>query len=850
MKSISSCLSHIFLVLAVLGLICIPAGSRTDEEEPLYQETWMQPPAPINDFLSRSSHIDRLEGLSPDGTRCMIPVNADFSSLKLMTQRTLRLGMLEICPDVNREWRLSTSGVTGLKIYSLSERMTIAVKIPDGAFISDMTWSPDGKAIAFLAHQPDATRVWIADTATGKTSRLCKAPVMATLTGQRGYGRSATAPSRMLQWTPSGNILTLLVPGDRGPEPRPPVIPPTPIIRHTRRKATPTSTYPFLLRTPHDQALFRYFTTAQLAELSPGKSPRPIGKPAMYTSLSLSPDGRHILAEKLTEPFSYIAAHRSFPRELFVMDREGTPLAVIRKTPLQEGSRRDRGTGPAADLPREVAWRPDGKGLSFLWREPKKKTGEGDGATEEKDDRDDRMDRLMLLTPPFSMDAAQTLITSRKRLSQTAYAPNGRHVFARLSGRGEDCRTGTDIAAFDLTQSPPGKILLLRDIETEDPVKLPGELVTQVTGNGIEFALVSSDDSAVYLTGSGYRKDLKPRPFVDRVEIATGKIERVFEGSADVYERPLSFPDNDLGRLIINRESPSLLPDSWLWIPGEAPEKLTANRNPFPEFAESRRIDFVFTRRDGLECRARIVLPPGYSVGTRVPGVFWTYPREYTSPGDYDRSVIRGRNLNAFQRMSWRNASDIWLSQGYAVITPDIPIIGKGDTYNNNYVAHLVDSMYAAIRKVDELGFVDVDRLGHGGHSYGAFATANILARSPFFKAGIAGDGAYNRTLTPMAFQSERRYIWEAQDVYLEMSPFFQADHIDTPLLMYHGAADNNTGTFLIQSERFIQALTGLGKNAVLYIYPFESHGPRCIETYRDMWARWSGFFDKYVKQE
>lgn len=199
--------------------------------------------------------------------------------------------------------------------------------------------------------------------------------------------------------------------------------------------------------------------------------------------------------------------------------------------------------------------------------------------------------------------------------------------------------------------------------------------------------------------------------------------------------------------------------------------------------------------------------------------------------------------------MSTRNASDIWLTQGYAVVTPDIPIIGKGNAFNNNFIAHLVDSMYAAIRKVDALGYVDVDRLGHGGHSYGAFATANILARTPFFKAGIAGDGAYNRTLTPMAFQSERRFIWEAQDVYLEMSPFFQADHLDTPLLMYHGGEDNNTGTFLIQSERMIQALTGLGKTAVLYIYPFESHGPRCLETYQDMWARWLSWFNVYVKQ-
>lgn len=837
-------------ILIIFGLLIAPLADLAADEDTLYKEAWLKPPAEVQDFLSRSSHFDRLDGLSPDGTRCMIPVNGDFSNQRLMTQRTLRLGTLEICPDVNREWRLSTSGIIGLKIYSLSDRETMDVKLPGQAFISDMTWSPDGKSIAFLAHSPKDTQVWTADAVTGKTSRLCKAPVMATLTGQRGYGRSSTAPSRMLQWTPSGSVLTLLVPDDRGSEPRQPAIPPSPVIRRTRKKATPTPTYPFLLRTPHDKALFRYYTSAQLAELAPGKGPRPIGKPAMYLSLSLSPDGRHILAEKLVEPFSYITAYRGFPRELSVMDLTGRELAVIRETPLQEGANRDRGAGPGADLPREVAWRPDGKGLSLLWREPKNKAEKDEAEEGEESDQNDRMDRLMLLEPPFAMEDIQTLITSKKRLSGTTYTPNGRHVFARLSGRGEDGRTGTDMVAFDLKQTPPRKLVLLKDIETKDPVKFPGELVTQTTGNGIEYALISSDDSAVYLEGAGYRNDYKPRPFIDRVEIATGKTSRLFEGSGDVFERPLAYPDNDLGSLIISRESTDLYPDSWFWKPGEAPEKLTANRNPFPEFSGCRRIDFAFVRRDELECRARIVLPPDYTDGTRVPGVFWTYPSEFSSPKEYERAAIRSRNINAFPRMSWRNASDIWLSQGYAVITPDIPIIGKGDSYNNNYVAHLVDSMYAAIRKLDELGFVDVDRLGHGGHSYGAFATANILARSPFFKAGIAGDGAYNRTLTPMSFQRERRFIWEAQDVYLEMSPFFQADHLDTPLLMYHGAADNNTGTFLIQSERFIQALTGLGKNAVLYIYPFESHGPRCIETYSDMWARWIGFFDRYVKGE
>jgi dipeptidyl aminopeptidase/acylaminoacyl peptidase len=188
------------------------------------------------------------------------------------------------------------------------------------------------------------------------------------------------------------------------------------------------------------------------------------------------------------------------------------------------------------------------------------------------------------------------------------------------------------------------------------------------------------------------------------------------------------------------------------------------------------------------------------------------------------------------------------LTQGYALVIPDIPIIG--DPYNDKFVQHLTDSMYAAIRRIDKMGTIDIDKLGHGGHSYGAFTTGNILAHSAFFKAGIAGDGAYNRSLTPTGFQSERRDIWEAPHIYIEISPFFVADQIDSPMLMYHGMDDNNTGTWPIQSDRMIQALTSLGKTAVLYKYPYESHAPRAIEQQLDLWARWIDWFDMYVKGE
>jgi dipeptidyl aminopeptidase/acylaminoacyl peptidase len=375
--------------------------------------------------------------------------------------------------------------------------------------------------------------------------------------------------------------------------------------------------------------------------------------------------------------------------------------------------------------------------------------------------------------------------------------------------------------------------------------------VTLATANGLDYAAVSADGASAFLRGDGYQADFRPRPFVDRVSLQDGATTRIFQGATDSFDHPLLPLDPDFGTMIVTRESVRDFPDSYLWTSdgagGGSFENLTENVDPFPEVTAARRLDFEFERRDGLMVQGRVSMPVGWSEGDgKVPAVFWTYPREYEEAQEYERAAIRSRNRNAFTHMSWLRWSDIWLTQGYALVYPDIPIVGEN--YNDTYIASLVDAMYAAIRAVDALGVVDIDRIGHGGHSYGAFATANILANAPFFKAGIAGDGAYNRSLTPAGFQAERRTLWEAPHTYIEMSPFFRADQIDTPLLMYHGGDDNNTGTFPIQSRRMIHALTNLGKTAVLYEYPYESHTPRAMANKLDMWARFLDWFDTYVK--
>jgi dipeptidyl aminopeptidase/acylaminoacyl peptidase len=774
-------------------------------------------------MLRSDKNYATLDYMSPDGDHFLVTHETELSTLELMSRETYRLAELELRPGTDRLWHLDTYGIDGFRFYSLGGRAFVDVDLPAGSFASDFTWSPDGSRIAFFAHLPTHTEAWVADAATGRAQSLSDRRVLATVgTSANGQGNG---PSGMLQWTPDGTVVTLLVPADRGPEPPRDPIPSGPVTRRTRDEATPTRTFPFLLEDAHDEVLFEHYTRSQIAELAPGREPREIGEPGMYESISLSPDGRHILATRIERPFSYITSYRGFPRATVVLDLDGSEVAELAYRPLNEGGNGDNGS----DAPRAFAWMPDGSGLAFLQR------------AEESDDPDaPRPDRLMRVAAPFDVDDAVVVAESEDEVGAASYSLDGRHVFATVTKDGEDA-----IAYWSAGGASAARTLIVDFHEDDDPTALPGELLTARTANGLSYALVSSDGGSAYLEGDGYKADFRPRPFVDRVDLADGSTERIFEGATDSFDRPLVALDADLDRMIVSRESTTDFPDSFLWDDGSW-ENLTNNVDPFPEVTAARRIDFEFERRDGLKVQGRVSLPVGYTDGERVPAIFWTYPSEYEQPDLYEADAIESRNRNAFTHMSWLRWSDLWLTQGYALVHPDIPIIGEN--YNDTYIGNLVDAMYGAIRAVDALGVIDIDRIGHGGHSYGAFATANIIANAPYFKAGIAGDGAYNRSLTPSGFQAEQRIIWEAPHTYIEMSPFFRADQIDTPLLMYHGGDDNNSGTFPVQSRRMIHALTTLGKTAVLYEYPFESHTPRAIENKLDMWARFIGWFDEYVK--
>jgi dipeptidyl aminopeptidase/acylaminoacyl peptidase len=368
-------------------------------------------------------------------------------------------------------------------------------------------------------------------------------------------------------------------------------------------------------------------------------------------------------------------------------------------------------------------------------------------------------------------------------------------------------------------------------------------------GGGGGPVQLSSDGTSVYFQGTVYDRnpnDVAPKTFIDKVAIKTGEKTRLFESDNNgVYERVSTPIDIEAGRFIVSRESPTEVEQNFLVENGQR-KQLTQNQDYTPDITRAATERFTVERADGFTFRVTVTLPTDYQASAPPPALFWFYPREFQDQESYDRPD-RTFNKNTFPNFGLRSM-EYFVRLGYAVVEPDAPIVGQQGQMNNNYVHDLRNNMAAVIDELDRRKLADRNRLAIGGHSYGAFSAVNAMVHTPFFKAGIAGDGAYNRTLTPIGFQSERRDLWEAPNVYLGMSPFLYANNLTGALLMYHGMADQNVGTDPINSTRLYHALNGLGKTTALYLYPLEDHGPASKETLLDLWARWGAWLDKYVK--
>jgi dipeptidyl aminopeptidase/acylaminoacyl peptidase len=837
-----------WLCLAPAAAIGQGQEPLTESQQTLVAEGWMRPPEPIARAVLAPRHENvSLSSPSPDMRYFLREESEGLPSMASFAREHLWLGGLQIDPRASRVRTFSTRAAAGLSVLDWQSGRTIEVQVPSGVTVSNPSWSPDGSRIAYFANTDAATHIHVAELPAGTSRQVTRSPVLATL-------------NTRIEWTSDGRgIITVLVPEDRGAAPRAPAVPQGPQVRLTSEGENRLRTYASLMEWPHELELLEYYSTGQLALIDfASRTVRRIGVPAMIRSVDVGPRGEYLRVTTMRKPFSYIVPVNSFGtvEQLWAMD--GRVVAQLAERPLNLGVRGNGGDGPgqqeeggASDM-RAISWRPDGAGLSYLQQEPAPDSTAPDSTARDSTRAERpagerastrRKDRVMLWAPPFDESSRSIVHESDARMSSVRYSADA-SMLVITEG------TGNTQHQYAVYTSDPAKKHTITRGRTDDFYNDPGSLMTERGPLGVEVVRTTPDNGSVFLSGTRYFKDPQaeaPQAFIDRLEVATGTKTRIYEAeNATTFERVIALIDADAPRLIISRESPTQVPDAYVRAADGELRRITNNRDYNPEITSAQRRRVTVSRADGFTFKVDVTLPPDYRPGTRLPALFWFYPREYTDQESYDRT-LRTYNRNRFPSVGVRSM-DFLTMAGYAVVQPDAPIIGESGRMNDNYEHDLRNNLAAVIDHLDREGVIDRDRLGVGGHSYGAFSTVNAMVHTPFFKAGIAGDGNYNRTLTPLGFQTERRDLYVGRETYLSMSPYLFANNLTGALLMYHGMDDQNVGTAPDHSRRLFHVLNGLGKTAALYMYPYEDHGPATEETIMDLWARWVAWLDRYVK--
>jgi dipeptidyl aminopeptidase/acylaminoacyl peptidase len=837
--------SSLLLGATQLLVTAVPVGAQEQPVDTiLATEAFIQPTAEIAEAVLAPRYQNRFpRSPSPDGRYFLDERSGGPPTMASFAKPFYRLGGQQIDFAANRDRQLTTRSNVGLDVIEAATGSVTSIRLPDGARVSSPKWSPDGSLIGFLVHVDEATYVYVADPTSGRSRQVTRSPALATL-------------YTSFEWTPdSRSVVTVLLPEDRGEPPIEPPVPSGPQVRITTPEANRIRTYPDLLENPYEKALLEYYNTGQLAVVDvQTRRVQRVGEPAMISAIDVSPGGEVARVSTMRKPFSYIVPTRQSGNAQQIWDlSDGTVLTLLSEDEVNDGAPDDTTNGGESEPEkRGFAWRPDGQGLTFLQQEPTQPsdTAQTDsaqaGERAGERGRSRRRDRVFQWLPPFDSTSMTVVYESNSRLQSARFSSDMEALFLTE-------QTGENVHEF---------AVFLRDSSLQRHTIYRGErprfgrgggarLLTKTLQNGAVVVRVSADGEQVFLSGVDTPDNTMedgPKSYIDAVTMRTGEKERIYESENDgVWENVIDVLSDGASQLLVTREGPTDVPDSYVrdLTSGEL-RQLTQNTDFTPDITNAQRRRYLVKRVDGFEMAVNVTLPQDWQSGTELPGMIWFYPREYTDQEDYDETLER-YNKNSFPNVGSRSM-EILVRAGYVVIQPDAPIVGESGRMNDNYVNDLRNNLAAVIDFLDEEGLIDRDRLAIGGHSYGAFSTFNAMVHTPFFKAGIAGDGNNNRTLTPFSFQNERRTLWQAQDVYLEMSPFFNADHMNGALLMYHGEHDQNVGTFPIHSWRLFEALEALGKTASLYVYPFEDHGPATQETLLDLWARWTAWLDKYVK--
>jgi dipeptidyl aminopeptidase/acylaminoacyl peptidase len=785
--------------LSAIGVCAAPAAADS--------VSYRLPPKAIEDVL-RAPAIPSVV-LSPTKETFAIVTPLRYPPIADLARPMLRLAGLRIDPSTNG--RHHAAAYTSVAIERVHDGAVMPVALPPNARVTSMRFSPDGKHFAFANATEHGTDLYIGRTADASIKRVPGIKL-------NGVFEDPIA------WMPGGKQLVVLAVARTGPPPPAPAAPTGPVVQQTTGTSGAVTTFEDLLSDSHDETLFDYYgssapTLVDIAKLSTKR----VGARAIYAHVAPSPGGAYLLTERLHRPYSYLFPYDRFPTLTSVIDLRNAKETTVVDGPLHDALPYDGvPTGP-----RNVKWQPNVPATVVWWEA----LDGGDPKTPAT-----YRDRLMQRALPFH-DAAVELARPAARAEDVMWLQDDPRALVTEYDR--DARL-TTTSVLD-TRAPHALHVFGKPLRDGDHYNDPGTPLYVTAPTGETVILHDGDD--IYLRGAGYGPEGR-RPFLDRVSLADGSATRLFRSDLAPLDSVIGVGDAKATSIFIVRQSPTLPPNLIVRAAG-VDRPLTAFVDPTPQVRTIERRVVTYERPDGVHLSFTLYLPPGYKEGTRLPTFLWAYPLEYN-----DASVA-SQNVNDTQSFTQvGGASEIFMAlAGYAVLdNASIPIVGDPQTVNDTYVEQLVAGAKAAIDKAAEIGVTDPDRVAVGGHSYGAFMTMNLLAHSKLFRAGIARSGAYNRTLTPFGFQSERRSYWEATDLYTKMSPFTYANAITTPVLMIHGMKDDNTGTFPIQSERMYAALKGNGATARLVMLPDEAHGYLARETIETVLAEMVGWLDTYVR--
>lgn len=812
LKTIAFGSSLLFLSGLSMTASAQDATTNSKKDSPKTTAGYRLPPQAVVDIVDAKPEPS--VAWSPDGAWMLLLERDAMPPIEELAKRMLRLGGLRIDPVANGIFQ--TDYLLGITLRSRDGSESIPIALPKHGKLGGVSWSHHSNAFAFSLVTSEGTELWLVEVG--------KSPTPKRLTKRLNTVLDA------FDWMPDGkSLLCNVVPESRGKEPAPPVAPPGPNIEESIGNKSPSRTYQDLLSNPYDEALFEHYATSQLVEISLDGKVSMLGGPCLIDSANPSPDGKHLLVTVIQRPFSYLMPYSAFPKSIQVWDRTGKNLYTVVDVPMEEnipieGVRLGR---------RSIQWRP-GTDAELIWVEA---LDGGDPKTKVP-----HRDKMMALASPFDGEP-KSLMLIQHRYAGSSFFQNPSWIM--ISEMDRDRRWVTS-RIHDLA-NPDDEPRIFVDRSMRDRYGDPGRVLTKPDAKG--FSIAQQHGDWIYQAGQGATPE-GFLPFLDRRSIKTLETERLWRcqtGEAESVAMVLSEGKKAGKPTFVTRHESPTSPPNYIErnLEDGSRKAVTDFQDPTPQIRGIKKQLVKYQRADGVPLSATLYLPEDHKPGEKLPLLVWAYPLEFN-----DVATAGQVAASPWQFTRMPSISHLTLvTQGYAIMDDaTMPVVGDPETMNDTFIEQIVAAAKAAIDTAVEMGVADPERVAVGGHSYGAFMTANLLAHSKLFKAGIARSGAYNRTLTPFGFQSERRPLWEAKNIYIDISPFMHAEKIETPLLMIHGEADNNPGTFPIQSQRMYQAIKGNGGTVRLVMLPLESHGYRGRESVLHTQAEMIDWLNHYVK--